>query len=134
MKRLIPLAFALAACLSLSACGSVNQSAAVRETVQQYWYDIGHAKLAQAYHMMTTGNQASRSVGDYSQDMMSFLENTAGVSVKVGKPVVHGDFAVVDVWLSSPKSSGRFHAYQHLYRENGHWRISDQNGGLSQSR
>lgn len=133
MKRLFSL-LPLAACLALSGCGSTNQAAAVRRTVQTYWYDIGHAHLDQAYHLMTTGNQATRTYSAYTQDMFGFLQHTSGISARVGTPSIHGNFAVVDVWLHSPAAAGEFHAYQHLFLENGHWRISDANGGLSQTK
>jgi hypothetical protein len=84
--------------------------------------------------MMTSGNQSARPLRDYEQDMFGFLEHVANVRATTGKPTINGNQAVVPVSLSSPLTSQKLHAYQHLYWENGHWRISDENGGLSSKR
>lgn len=124
----------LSALVLLAGCGSGHSAASAERAVHTYWTDIGHAKMQQAYDMMTTGNRAARPFSSYSQDMWNFLESTAGISVTVGKAEVHGDEATVPVALHSPKSPGAFHAYQHLYWQNGGWKVTDENGGLSKTR
>lgn len=111
-----------------------DRSALAKQAVQTYWSDIAHAKMYQAYEMMTSGNRAARPLKYYEQDMFSFLTHVANVKATVGQPAVNGNNAVVPVSLSSPLSSQKLHAYQHLYWESGHWRISDTNGGLSSTK
>jgi hypothetical protein len=111
-----------------------DKSALARQTVQTYWFDIGHGKINQAYGMLTSGNQAARPLKYYEQDMFGFLTHVAAVKATVGKPAINGSEATVPVSLNSPLTSQGLHAYQHLYWENGHWRISDTNGGLSSTK
>lgn len=116
------------------AFGGQSRSALAQQTVNTYWSDVGHAKMSKAYGLLTSGNRAQRPLSQYSQDMFAFLTHVQGLKAKAGKPTVHGDLAVVPVALTSPLSSGSFHAYQHLFWENGGWKISDQDGGLSHHR
>jgi hypothetical protein len=111
-----------------------DRSALARQTVQTYWSDIEHGKIGQAYAMLTSGNQAARPLKDYQQDMFGFLEHVASVRATVGQPTINGSQAVVPVSLASPLTRQKLKAYQHLFWENGHWRISDENGGLSSKR
>jgi hypothetical protein len=111
-----------------------DRSALAKQTVATYWSDIGQGKLRQAYAMMTSGNQAARPFKAYEQDMYGFITHVASLKATVGKPTINGDQAVLAVSLRSPLSSQPLHAYQHLYWENGKWRISDTNGGLSSTR
>lgn len=117
----------------LSACGQ-DRSTLARNTVQEYWTDIQHAKFNQAYNLLTPGNQAARPRQGYVQDMFGFLEGTGGLTVTVGAPVVNDDLAAVPVKLHSPKSPKPFPACQHLVWNNGKWLIADQNGGLTQQK
>ena len=133
MKRC---AVVLAAALSLTllaGCGdSPDRQALARQTVQKYWYNIGHGKLSAAYYMMTSGNRAERPLSDYRQDMFLFLTKMGNVVARTGKPSVDEEKASVPVTLTSPKTTEKLKAYQHLFWEDGHWRISDPLGGLSQ--
>jgi len=134
-------AFVLIAALAasgLTGCGGLSlpgsgpdRSELAQHTVQTYWFEIGHGKVNQAYDMLTSGNQRTQTRDQYDQNMYGFLTSVAGVNVKAGKPYVNGDLATVPVSLYSPKSPLPLKAYQHLYWENGQWRISDANGGLS---
>jgi hypothetical protein len=131
LRRALPLL--LLPALAVTACGSPDRAALARQTVQTYWSDIGHAKMQQAYNLLTPGNQAARPFDSYSQDMFGFLTSVASVYASVGSPAVKGDFATVPVTLHSPKFAP-LHAYQHLFWQNNQWYISDQNGGLTKSR
>lgn len=111
-----------------------DRQALARQTIQAYWSDVQHGKVTQAYALLTSGNQASRPLSNYTQDMYGFLEGTGGVQIAVGKAEVNRNFAVVPVTLHSPKSTQNLHAYQHLFWEDGKWRITDPNGGLSSTK
>jgi hypothetical protein len=113
------------------ALGSQDKSSLARQATTQYWTDIGHGQIRTAYHMLTSGNQAAIPLSQFSQNMFDFLGSTAGVRAAASTTVVNGDLATVRVKLFSPKTSVPLKAYQHLFWENGHWRISDPNGGLS---
>jgi hypothetical protein len=132
LKLIAFLLFGVLAVVNLTGCGQ-DRSALATKAVQTYWYDIGHAKVKQAYRMMTSGQRQVNDFSTYSQDMLSFLGATHGVSAATGKPEVSGDGsqAVVPVTLSATGSADKRHAYQHLFWENGQWRIADANGGLS---
>lgn len=131
MKRVHFLLAGTALALVLSACGGPNRSTLAANTTQEYWTDIQHAKFGQAYALLTPGNQAARPKTNYVQDMFGFLENTGGLTVKVGTPVVNGDLAAVPLKLHSPKQAQDFAACQHLVWSSGKWLIADQNGGLT---
>lgn len=111
-----------------------NRSALASETVKSYWNYIDHAKIQKAYNMMTSGNRAARRLSDYSQDIFNFLEGTGGITPEVGHAIVSDDRATVPITLVSPRTTAKLHAYQHLFWENGAWKISDQNGQLSHTK
>jgi hypothetical protein len=123
----------LALVVLLAGCGQ-NRSALASSTVSEYWADVQHAKFSKAWNLLTPGNQAARPKSTYVQDMFGFLENTGGLTVTVGQPVVSGDLAAVPVKLHSPKTPKPFPACQHLVWSNGKWLIADQNGGLTQQK
>lgn len=124
--------------VSLVGCGTAfgfggqDRSALAKQTVQNYWSDIGHGKVKVAYYLMTSGNRQTMSLTQYGQNMFGFLKGTEGVSATTGNPTVNGDQATVPVTLRSPKTTIKLHAYQHLFWENGSWKVSDPDGGLSQ--
>lgn len=124
--------------IGLVSCGGgTDRSAAARQTVQNYWGDISHGKMSQAYNMQTTGARQTTTLANYSRNLFDFLQGTAGVRAVVGSATLNGDQAAVAVTLKSPKApnpKSDLHAYQHLFWENGQWRISDQNGGLSHTK
>lgn len=139
IKRALVFLVVLGVAASLAGCdrfgpfgSGQDRVALARTTVETYWYDIGHGKMTQAYDMMTTGNRRLQKRQVYVQNMFGFVTSMAGVSVKTSHPVVNGDLATVPVRLFSPKAPGSsLKAYQHLFWENGQWRISDDRGGLS---
>jgi hypothetical protein len=116
--------------VAITGCGE-DRAALARKAVKTYWTDISHAKLTQAYHMMTSGNRSAKPLKTYGQDMLGFMQTTGGVTPRIGKAEVHDDRAVVAVSLYSPKSPVPLNAYQHLFWEGSGWKISDENGGLS---
>ncbi len=133
MKHCATLLVGAVALLALAGCGQ-DRSALARQTVKTYWNDIRHGKIKQAYHMLTTGEQQVNNLTDYGQSMFDFLKGTEGVTAVVGSPRIDGDCAKVPVTLKSPKAPNPkddLHAYQDLYWENGSWRISNENGGLT---
>lgn len=133
MKRPLPLALLIIVCVIITGCGS-DRTAAARDTVQNYWYDIGHGKVKDAYSLLTPGTQQGLKLDTYTQTVFGFLQQTAGVKATVGHVDVVGDCAQVALALDSPKApGGTLHAYQHLYWLDGSWKISDANGQLSQS-
>lgn len=117
---------------TLAGCGQ-DRAALARQAVQTYWYDIGHARIRAAYNMLTSGNQQAQSFKTYDTDILGLLTTTENVQATVGKAKVNGDTATVPVTLHSIRTSKPLPAYQHLYWEKGGWRITDQNGGLSQT-
>lgn len=131
MKGFVKLAAAGAACLVVAGCGGQDRSALARQTVQQYWYDVGHMKLGKSYKMLTPGNRSETTISDYSQNMMGFIRQAAGLSATVGTAKVNGDQARVPVTLHSPLTSQPRAACQHLYWQNGKWYIGDEFGALS---
>lgn len=115
---------------AMSGCGQ-DRATLARHAVQTYWYDVGHAKLRAAYGMLTSGNQQSEPFKTYDGNILGLLGSTASLHATVGKPTVNGDTATVPVTLHSIRTAKPLAAYQHLYWENGGWRIADQNGGVS---
>jgi hypothetical protein len=107
----------------------------VLATVRTYWHDVTHGKLDAAYTMLTSGIRAVTSKRAYEHSMAGFLKVVGAISIVVHSPRITGDTAVVAIDFSSPKPKvGSLHAYQHLFREGGQWRIADQNGGVSNTR
>lgn len=132
MKRALFGLFGILMITTLAGCGQ-DRTALAHQAVQTYWDDISHAKIRAAYSMLTSGNRQAQSFKTYDTDILGLLANTANLRATVGKPKVNGNFATVPVTLHSIKTSKPLPAYQHLYWENGRWRITDQNGGLSQT-
>jgi hypothetical protein len=108
-----------------------DRVALAKQATTTYWSDIGHGKMRAAYQLLTSGTQQARPFASYSQDMYGFVASLAYVSATTGSVQVNGDRAIVRVHLHSPKTTQTLDAYQHLYWENGGWRISDMNGGVS---
>ena len=138
MKSTFSLLASALAILTLVGCGTAfgfggqDRSALARTAVQNYWNDIGHGKVKVAYYLMTSGNRQTVTLTQYGQSMFDFLKGTEGVAATAGNASVNGDQATVPVTLRSPKTTIKLHAYQHLFWEDGGWKISDPNGGLSQ--
>jgi hypothetical protein len=108
-----------------------NRTALARQATVHYWSLIGHGKLTTAYHMMTSGNRQSITESDYQQNLYNFLTSVGNVWATTGKVDVNGDQAVVAVALHSPKTSAVQKGFQHLYWQDGGWKITDENGGIS---
>jgi hypothetical protein len=118
--------------LAASGCGdSQDRSALAQQTVVKYWDNIGHARFHDAYLMNTTGNRDAMPYREFRQNLVGFLTSTNGVSAEAGKPTIADDRATVPMGLHSPRAPGAFHVFQHLFWENGSWKISDPNGGVS---
>jgi hypothetical protein len=111
-----------------------DRAALARQTTTEYWSDIGHGKMLAAYHLLTSGTAQARPFTQYSQDMYGFVAGVAFIWATTGATEVQGDHAIVRVHLHSPKTTRTLDAYQHLFWENGGWRISDLNGGVSQQK
>ncbi len=119
----------------LAACGgSANRASLAKAAVTTYWKDVNSAKLDNAYALLTPGIQQSRPKSAYRQDMLGFLSTVGSVTPSVSKPSVNGDRAVVPVLLTFSRQQKTLEAYQHLYWYNGGWRITDENGGVSQTK
>lgn len=118
--------------VALSGCGQ-DRTALAKKTVQDYWYDVGHLKLDQAYNLLSPGVQQTLTKSNYQQDLFGFLQNSNGISAQVSKADVVGDCALVSLGLMSPRAPGQsLKVQQHLYWINGGWRITDQDGTVSQ--
>lgn len=128
-------AVALACLVSLSGCGSgADRSSLAKQAVHTYWDDVGHLKLGQAYALLSPGVQQSMPEKDFGNNIVGFLQSTAGISADVHKATVVGDCAQVALGLISPKApGGEYHVYQSLYWLNGGWRITNPAGGTSQN-
>ena len=111
--------------------GQQDRRVLARQTVQTYWGDIGHGKTRAAYALMTSGNQQARPFTQYSQDMYGFLTHMNSLSVTVSQVQVNGDQATARVALYSVLSPTPLRAWQHLFWENGPWRLIDANGGMA---
>lgn len=136
MKYAIAPILALGIALSSAGCGGSGDDrvALAKQAVTTYWTDVDHGKLLQSYKMLTSGTRSVTAFSSYRSNMIGFLQSVAGVHVVASSPQVSDDRATVPVSLFSPKASGSLKAYQHLFWENGAWRISDQNGGVSSTR
>lgn len=131
MKR-IPLLLVASVCvLALSACGdSTDKPKLAQQTVVTYWADIGRAKFPAAYGMLTSGVRASLKPTAFEQAMFSLVQKTQGVWATAGKPDINGDRAVVPIGLHAASApGGTYHVYQHLFWEDGAWKISEPLGG-----
>lgn len=120
--------------VALAGCGGQDRSALAKQVVKEYWSDINSAKMGSAYALLTPGIQQTRPKQQFSQDMFGFLATVGAVTPTVSKPAVNGDHAVVPVFLTFVKQQKTLQAYQHLYWYNGNWRITDENGGVSQTK
>jgi hypothetical protein len=118
----------------LAGCGSQDRESLAQQTVKTYWNDVNSAKMTQAYNLLTPGIQQSRPKGQFAQDMFGFLASVGAIKPSVSKAQVNGDRAVVPVYLTFVKQQKTLAAYQHLYWYNGGWRITDDNGGVSQTK
>jgi hypothetical protein len=100
--------------------------------VTDYWYDVGHLKVAQAYALLSPGVQSQLKESDFQQNIFSLVQGTNGVSAKVYRADVLGDCSIVTLGLISPQvPSAAFKVHQHLYWLNGSWRITDSDGYVS---
>jgi hypothetical protein len=116
----------------LPALGSGQDRVALaKQATTTYWADIGHGKMSAAYKLLTSGTRQARPFNQYSQDMYSFLTGVSYVSATTGLVQINGDRATVRIHLHSPKTTKTLDAYQHLFWEDGGWRVSDLNGGVS---
>lgn len=128
-----PIIFVALCAVLLTGCGGKDRATLAQETVKNYWSDIGHGKIKDAYGLLSSGVRQQTTLAEYNQSFMALLTKTNGVAADVKKAEVHGDCAIVPVGLLSPKAPGeQFHVYQHLFWENGNWRITDPQGGVSQ--
>jgi hypothetical protein len=118
----------------LAGCGGPDRASLAKQTVKEYWTDVNSAKMANAYALLTPGIQQTRPKQQFTQDMFSFLATVGAVKPAVSNASVNGDHAVVPVFLTFIKQQKTLQAYQHLYWYNGNWRISDENGGVSQTK
>jgi len=114
--------------------GQQDRGALARKTVQTYWGDLHRGHTRAAYNLLSSGTQYARPFNQYNQDMFGFLTQTGGVSARVGKPQVHGDRALAPVALLFVQANRPLNGYQHLFWEDGSWRIVDQNGGITQTK
>jgi hypothetical protein len=131
----IALVLACVCAASVAGCGSDDRSALAKQAIINYWSDINHAKFNAAYGLLTSGNRAVMDFSQYQQNMFGFLEHVAGIHVDPGTPDISDDRATVPIKFRSPKApGGAANFYQHLFWENGGWRIADQNGGVSQNK
>lgn len=118
----------------LAGCGGPDRASLAKQTVKDYWSDVNSAKMGSAYALLTPGIQQTRPKPQFTQDMFAFLSTVGAVTPAVSKPTVNGDRAVVPVFLTFVKQQKTLQAYQHLYWYNGSWRITDENGGVSQTK
>jgi hypothetical protein len=119
----------------MSGCGnSVDRSALASSAVTTYWNDVNSAHMSKAYALLTPGLQQTSPKDQYTQNMFGFLASVGSITPRVGKPTVNSDRAVVPVFLTFSKQQKTLEAYQHLYWYNGGWRITDENGGVSQTK
>jgi hypothetical protein len=128
---LLLLSLTIAGCGSIGFAGGSDRSNLARGTIVTYWTDINHAKMNQAYSMLTPGVREGITVADFQNNFVSLLTRAGSIGVKVDSVQVHGDNATAKVTLSSPKDHP-LHAWQHLFWVNGSWHISDNNAFLSQ--
>jgi hypothetical protein len=131
LKRILSALLLGMVCASLAGCGSQNRAAMAHQTVQHYWDAVSQAKVKQAYNMLTSGTRASNPYPTYAQDMLAFLGKVNNLKAQAGTARVQGDRAVVPVTLHSIATNVPLRACNHLFWQNGHWYISDENGGLS---
>jgi hypothetical protein len=127
----LALLLALICAVSLAGCGDPDRSALAKQAVVTYWSDINHGKFNAAFEMLTSGERGVLTFSSYRQSMFGFLTHVSGVTVTPGDPQVTDDRATVPVGFHSPAAPGTAHFFQHLFWENGGWKIADQNGGVS---
>jgi hypothetical protein len=125
---------ALVCALSVAGCGGPDRSALAKQAIVNYWSDVNHAKFPAAYALLTSGNRAVTTFSTYRQDMFGFLESVSGITVVPGTPQISDDRATVPIKFESPRAPGFARFWQHLFWENGGWRIADQNGGVSKTK
>lgn len=118
----------------IAGCGGPDRAALAQQTVKEYWTDVNSAKMENAYALLTPGIQQSRPKTQFKQDMFAFLATVGAITPAVSKATINGDHATVPVDLTFVKQQKTLQAYQHLYWYNGNWRISDENGGVSQQK
>jgi hypothetical protein len=120
--------------LGLIGCGGPDRTALASKTVSDYWYDIGHLKINQAYALLSPGVQSGLPKNEFRQNLFGFLQNTNGISAKVYKADVVGDCSLVTLGLITPLDPA--HAakvQQRLYWVQGSWRITDSGGYVSRT-
>ncbi|HEX6506650.1 MAG TPA: hypothetical protein VF221_03370 [Chloroflexota bacterium] len=134
MKALRYLAAPVFVMIFIAGCGGPDRTALAQQTVVNYWTDVNNAKMTEAYKLLTPGIQQTRPKGQFTQDMFGFLSSVGAIKPTVSKATVNGDKAVVPVYLYFVKQQKTLEAYQHLYWYNDGWRITDENGGVSQTK
>jgi hypothetical protein len=134
VKHLWLLLLALPCVLSIAGCGGSDRSALAKTAIVNYWSDINRGKFNEAYRLLTSGNRGVTNFSTYRQDMFGFLESVSGITVVPGNPEISDDRATVPIKFESPRAPGYAKFWQHLFWENGGWRIADQNGGVSKNK
>lgn len=122
--------------IGLVGCGQ-DRSSLAKQSVQNYWNNIEHAKMKTAWNILTPGQEQANPYGPWSTNLLDFLRTTNGIDAKVGEPVVSGDTASVPVTIrfhKAPAPRNDQHGYQHLFWDNGKWRITDESGTLTKSK
>lgn len=135
MKQLASL-FLLGLALLTTGCGGTgfasgpDRTALAKQTIKTYWADLVHGKFAAAYGLLTPGVRSGLQLKDYTQSMVGLLTRAATIQAHVKKATVSGNTATVKVKLTTPNDRPLI-AYQHLFWQNGKWRVSDNNAFLS---
>jgi hypothetical protein len=128
---LILLSLTLAGCGTVSLAGNPpSRSTLAKRTIISYWSDINHAKMSQAYRLLTPGVREGITKADFANNFIGLLTNASTIGATVNNVQVNGDTATAKVTLTSPKDHP-LHAWQHLFWVNGGWHISDNNAFLS---
>lgn len=134
MKALPLILALLLLALGVAGCGGPDRAALARKTVSDYWSDIGHLKINQAYALLSPGVQAGLPKTQFQQNIVGFVQNTNGISAKIYKADVVGDCSLVTLGLITPLDPA--HAakvQQRLYWVSGGWRITDSNGYVNRT-
>ena len=120
--------------LAVAGCGGDDRTALAQKTVTDYWSDIGHLKIDQAYALLSPGVQAGLPKTAFQQNIFGFVKNTQGISAKVYRADVVGDCSLVTLGLISPLApTSPYKVHQHLYWTQGAWRITDNNGYVTRN-
>jgi hypothetical protein len=129
----LTLSILLTGCAGIGMAGGPDKQALARTTVQDYWHDVNHGKIKQAYGLLTPGVRSGITENQYYQNMLGLLTKAGSITVAVRDTSVNGDLGTVKVTLYSPNAKP-LNAWQHLFWQNGGWLISDNNAYVSQHR